>query len=184
MTQGSQVVLASLILVVEPISWSSVPRPISFVSMTSGSAMALTSVKTRLTIFMRGTESRAVGSDPLSCVDRSTRPPRSRFLTRRGRPSRVDGGPHPEVNLKCGSSKPLARQFGSGLPAPAHRLLDKGADLDQHSADLPRGQGARRHLFISPEADPVSRRKKAPKHFPFMWCAHARAIGLHRHRAS
>ena len=65
------------------------------------------------------------------------------------------------------SSKPLARQFGSGLPTPAHRLLDKRADLDQHSADLPQGQGAWRHRVTSSNADPVSRRKKAPKRFPF-----------------
>src|SRR5262245_5482542 len=73
----------------------------------------------------------------------------------------------PPSAAAIGSRKPLARQFGSGLPTPAHRLLDKRADLDQHSADLPRSQLARRHFVTSPEAGSSHRRKKAPKRFPF-----------------
>src|SRR5262249_23739109 len=74
-------------------------------------------------------------------------------------PSGCAGDLHPQaVEHARHTSKPLARQFGSGRPAAAPRLLDKRADLDQHSADLspePRGPAALRHILRSQPRQPA-----------------------------
>jgi hypothetical protein len=53
-----------------------------------------------------------------------------------------------------GGSLPPDRLDRPCSPARRRRLLDRPCDLDQHSADLDRGQVARRPLVTPPDAEP------------------------------